>query len=572
MPALCFNIPFIASKPRFAALEVWFTVLLSALVRFVFASLASAGLVTAAPLLAQAQAGPSGGAAPPVSVALSVGEDGLIARYRFAQPAARLHLGAPLSEAVDRLRLDGEPARMEAGIAHCGPDCRFTEAELTRMAPVVRGYPDYIDAGACGVWADVSAFVPLNPQTGAARAVAVTVGGRETVFDGEHPSYVAVRAPERAPVCDGAGVMAEDRLGASAARMAADYGLIFGALAQGAPQVVIAPAGALVAGVRGVRGAAAGDDLIFLFAEPDEAAPLDAALAVLSHEMAHLWIGRRARLHPQFEQAWITEGAAEYLSLKQLLRTDMASQRFVLDQLSRHISACLSVIGEARLLLNDSTQEGAFPYNCGTLIAVFADRAAQAAGSSFEAALADMIADPVFTAGQASGLDYAAGLGAHMGRAEARVLRQDFLAPVPDKRARMLAALKAAGLGEESRRLGATDPGYLASVAARHVLTQLCPDGGGRFWFDSGVVLELAPACHGPAGTSELTAIDGEDPLAEPQRALDALAASCGPGGPLTVSLGEESLELNCGAALPEYFRGFALDEARALETLTGGP
>ncbi|MGX6648740.1 M61 family metallopeptidase [Maricaulaceae bacterium MS644] len=508
----------------------------------------------------------------PVVAELYLGEDGLIARYRFTEPAERLYLGAPLSEAVDRLRLDGEPARFEAGIAHCGAECRFTEAELTRMAPVVRGYPDYIDAGACGVWADVPAFVPLDPQTGEALAGAITVSGREIAVTDEHPSYVAVRAPERTPVCDEAGVMAEDRLGASAARMAADYGVIFGPLAPGAPQIVMAPAGALDEGVRGVRGAAAGDDLIFLFTEPGEAPPLDTALAVLSHEMAHLWIGRRARLHPQFEQAWITEGAAEYLSLKQLLRTDMASQRFVLDQLSRHISACLLVIGEARLLLNGSTQEGAFPYNCGTLIAVFADRAAQAAGSSFEAALADMIADPVFTRAQASGLDYAAGLGAHMGRAEARALHQVFLAPVLDKRARMLTALRDADLGEESRRGGAGDPGYLASVAARHVLTQLCPDGGGRFRIDSGVVLELAPACHGPAGTSELTAIDGVDPMAEPQRALDALAASCGPGGPLTLSLGDEPHELNCGAALPHYFRGFALNEARALEVLSAGP
>lgn len=547
----------------FAALEVWFTVLLSALAR-----LALAGLVlAAAPMLAQAQQG----WIPPVSVTLTVGEDGLIARYRFSEPEARLHLGAPLSEAVDRLMLDGEPARIEAGIAHCGPDCRFTEAELTRMAPVVRGYPDFIDAGACGVWADASAYVPLDPQTGEALAGAITVEGREIVVTGEHPRYVAVRAPERTPVCDGVGVMAEDRLGASAARMAADYGVIFGPLAPGAPQIVTAPARALEAGVGGVRGAAAGDALIFLFSEPGEAPQLDAALAVLSHEMAHLWLGRRARLHPQFEQAWITEGAAEYLSLKQLLRTDLGAERFVLDQLSRHISACLSAIGEAQLLLNGSTQEGAFPYNCGTLIAVFADRAAQVAGSSFEAAMADMIADPAFASGQASGLDYAAGLGAHMSRADEQVMREDLLAPVPDKRARMLAALSAAGLGQESRR-GRAAPHYLASVAADHVVSQLCLEGGGRFWIDSSVVLELAPACNGPAGTSELTAIAGIDPLAAPQAALDALAASCGPGEPLTLSLGEERHELTCHAPLLAYFHGFALNGARALEVLSARP
>jgi hypothetical protein len=561
-------------KTCLAALKVWFTVLHCAVSRLAPSRLALAGLalaglaLAAAPMLAQAQQDET----PPVRVALSVGEDGLIARYRFLEPAVRLQLGAPLSEAVDRLILEGEPARIEAGIAHCGPDCRFGEAELTRMAPVVRGYPDYIDAGACGVWADVSAYVPLDTQTGEPLAGAITVGGREIAFTGEHPHYVAVRAPERTPVCDGAGVMAEDRLGASAARMAADYGLIFGPLAPGAPQIVAAPASAaLDAGVRGVRGAAAGDDLIFLFSEPGDALQLDAALAVLSHEMAHLWIGRRARLHPQFEQAWITEGAAEYLSLKQLLRTDMATQRFVLDQLSRHISACLSVIGEAQLLLNGSTQEGAFPYNCGTLIAVLADRAAQVAGSSFEAAMADMIVDPAFTSAQASGLDYAAGLGAHMSRADEQVMRQDWLASMPDKRARLLASLSAADLGQESRRGGAT-PAYLASVAADHVLAQLCPEGGGRFWIDSGVVLELAPACHGPAGTSELTAIAGIDPLAAPQAALDALAASCGPGGPLTLSLGDVPHELSCGAALPVYFRGFSLNEARALETLAAGP
>jgi hypothetical protein len=558
---------FAALKVCFTAPEVWFTVLVTVLLTAVSRLALAAMALVAAPMLALAQQGETA----PVNVTLSVGEAGLIARYRFSEPASRLHLGAPLSEAVDRLMLDGEPARMEAGVAHCGPDCRFTEAELTRMAPVVRGYPDYIDAGPCGAWADLSAYAALDSQTGETLAGAMSVGGREIALTGEHPHYVAVRAPERSPVCDGADVMAEDRLGASAARMAADYGLIFGPLAPGTPQIVAAPASALEAGVGGVRGAAAGDGLIFLFSEPGAAPQRHAALAVLSHEMAHLWIGRRARLHPQFEQAWITEGAAEYLSLKQLLRIEMAGERFVLDQLSRHISACLSAIGEAELLLIGSTQEGGFPYNCGTLIALFADRAAQAVGSGFEAALADMIADPAFTRGQASGLDYAAGLGAHMSRADEQVMREDLLAPVPDKRARMLAALSAAGLGQESRR-GRAVPAYLASVAARHVVSQLCPEGGGRFWIDSGVVLELAPACHGPAGTSELTAIAGIDPLAAPQAALDALAASCGPGGPLTLSLGEARHELTCHAPLPAYFHGFALNEARALEVLSTRP
>ncbi len=547
----------------FAALEVWFTVLLFALAR-----LALAGLVLAtAPIPAQAQQDGT----PPVSVALTVGEDGLIARYRFLEPAARLHLGAPLNEAVDRLKLDGESARIEAGLADCGPDCRFTEARLTRMAPAVRGYPDFINAGACGVWADVSAYVALDPQTGEALVDEITAEGREIALGGEPPQYVAVRAPERTPICDGVGIMAEDRLGASAARMTADYGAIFGLLSPGAPQIVAAPAGPLGPGVLGVRGVAVGDDLIFLFAAPGDAPDRDAALAVLSHEIAHLWIGRRARLHPQFDQAWITEGAAEYLSLKQLLRTRLAGEDFVLDQLSRHIGACLSAIDEARLLLNGSTQQGAFPYHCGTLIAVFADRAAQAAGSSFEAAMADIIASPAFRTGQASGLDYAAGLGAHMGGANETVMREVMLAPIPHKRVRILSALSDAGLGAEEEA-GRAAPAYLASVAARHVLSQLCPDGGGRFWIDSGVVLELESECHGPAGTSVLTDVAGADPLAAPQSALDALAASCGRGGGLTIGLGEEPYELTCTAPPSDYFRGFALNRARALEVLSARP
>jgi len=540
--------------------------------------------LAAAAAPASAQAG-SGQAAPtasdgaveapgPVRTEIEIGAQGLTARYRFSAPVDSLRLAAPVSEAVDRVRLDDEPGRFAGGIAHCGPDCRFSEAELTRFAPAVRGYPDLIDAGECGYWADVSAYAPADPQTGAPLDGVLAVAGREIALSGEHPQYEAVRAPVRAPVCADVTVMAEDRLAASSARMAADYGAIFGPLPR-PPQVIAAPAGSLGPGVDGVRGAAAGDGLIFLFADPEDAPSVEAALAVLSHEMAHLWIGRRARLHPQFDQAWITEGAAEYLSLKQLLRTDMAGDTFVLDRMSRHVSACLSVIGEARLLLNGSTQTGAFPYNCGATIALFADRAAQAAGSSFEAAMADMVADPVFRSGRASGLDYAARLDGHMGPDAGRTLRDSLLAPTAGKRARLLAALNEAGLGVEAER-GAAAPDYLASVAARHVLTGLCPEGGGRFRIDSGVVLELGQACHGPAGTSELTAIAGEDPLESPQAALDALAAACGPGGPqdesLTVRLGAETHELECDQPLPDYFRGFALDEARTLVVLTTGP
>lgn len=568
----------------------------------VFASLAVVAAPASSPAASRVQpAEESDRRTSPVRAQLEVSEEGLTARYRFVAPAARLRLAAPMSETVDRVELDGEPGRFSAGAAHCGPDCQFSEARLTRFAPATRGYPDHVDAGECGFWADVSAYAPLDPETGESLAGSLMLDDREIALTGEHPQYAALRAPARTPVCAAVDLMAEDRLAASARRMTGDYGAIFGLLPAGEPLVIVARAPTVGAGVRGVRGVAAGDGLVFLFAAPDDqaggapanaadtgSAPAqepgsglrpersaeptpEAALAVLSHEIAHLWIGRRARLHSQFEQAWITEGAVEYLSLKQLLRTDLASERFVLDQLSRHVSACLSVIEEARLLLNDSTQTGGFPYNCGTVIAVFADSAAQAAGSSFEAAAADMVAAPVFKAAMASGLDYAARLGAHMSAENQALMRDSLLAEVPGKRARLVSALRAAGLGEEAAR-GDADPAYLVSVAVRHVVSQLCPAGGGRFWIDSDVILELENSCRGPAGTSELTAIDGVDPLDAPRTALEALEGACGSGERVTLRLGAEPHELRCTTPLPDYFRGFALDEARALAILTAGP
>ena len=118
------------------------------------------------------------------------------------------------------MRLDGAAARLQGGAAGCGDACRFTEAELHRFAPGPRAYPDFIDAGACGLWADVSAYAPMDPHTGKPVEGRFTIGGRVIELSGEAPQYVAVRAPERAPVCADVAVMAEDRLGASAARMA----------------------------------------------------------------------------------------------------------------------------------------------------------------------------------------------------------------------------------------------------------------------------------------------------------------------------------------------------------------
>ncbi|MFW5660858.1 MAG: hypothetical protein ACOC05_05665 [Oceanicaulis sp.] len=532
------------------------------------------GVIDALASLALAAAPPAAG---PVEVRLEARETGVAARYLFAEPADTLRLAAPVSEAHDRVTLDGAPARLTQGEAQCGRDCRFAEAELLRYAPSPGGYPEIVQAGACGLWADVSAFTPLDPVTGEALTTRLTVGEHAVELTGEAPQYVALRAPERGPACADAPFMAEDLLAANAARMASDYGLIFGGLAAGATQVVAAGEDALgVAlgrGRGGVRGAAAGDDLIFLFADPDAPPAASRVLAVLSHEIAHLWIGRRARLHPQFEQAWITEGAAEYLSLKQLLRIEAAREADVLSELSRHLNHCLSALETGRLLLNGSTRSGAFPYNCGTLAAFYADAAAQAAGSSFEAAMADIVADPAFRSARSSGLDYLAVLGAHMGAQAEREFSELILAPVDDKPARVAGLLARAGLGATGDA-GGRGPSqtYLKTVLARHALALLCPVEAGGFRLDEGIVLELDRACDGPDGTSVLSAVNGVDPAVRPQAALDVIAAGCNTGAPTRLRLSGQTLSASCTRPPPDYFGGFTLNEPRALEILSAAP
>ncbi|MGJ3231645.1 MAG: hypothetical protein ACFE0P_07600 [Oceanicaulis sp.] len=523
---------------------------------------ASALLTSLALAIAQAPAAP---AAPAAEVSLEAGDPGIAAHYRFSQPADRLRLGAPLHGSLDRVTLDGADGRLSGGEGRCGEACEFTGARLHRFAPSRRAYPEFIEAGACGLWAELSAFAPIDPVTGDLQAGAMTLGGREIALTGEAPQYAAVRTPERGPACAAVPVLAEDRLAASAARMSADYGTMFGHL-PGPPRLILAER--TRADARPVSGAAAGDDLIFLFADPD-AAPQD-VLGVLSHEIAHLWIGRRARLHPQFEQAWIYEGAAEYLSLKQRLRIEAAEPDKVAAELERHAGGCLAAIDDHRLTLNRSSAEGPFPYHCGTLTAFYADQAMQAAGSSFEAAIADMVADPAFKSADASALEFVDILGAHMGAREESVLREVVLADRPNKQARFLSLLSEAGLGEEGAADGPA-PAHLAAAAARHVTETLCPAGGGRFWIDRGVVLELSAACEGPEGTSELTAVAGAAPLEAPRAALEALER-CAAGGAVEIVLGAEPRSLTCGETPLDYFRGFALNRTRALEILRAAP
>lgn len=494
----------------------------------------------------------------PVAVRLEAHETGVAARYRFADPAERLRLAAPVHQARDRVSLDGAPARLREGRAECGDDCSFVEAELLRYAPSPGGYPEIVQAGRCGLWADIAAFAPLDPGAGEALASRVTVAGREIELTGDAPQYVALRVPEREPACADIALMAEDRLAANAARMVADYALIFGRPPAGAPRVIAADKDALDAalepGREGVRGAAAGDDLIFLFSSADAAPDAVSVLAVLSHEIAHLWIGRQARLHPQFQQAWIIEGAAEYLSLKQLLRIDAASGEAVLEEVSRHVNACLAALETGRLLLNGSTRTGAFPYNCGTMTAFYADAAAQAAGSSFEAAMADIVADPAFRAARASALDYLATLGAHMGEAAEARFADLLLAPVDAKQARVAALLETAGLGAAGSADAAGAPApHLAAALARHGLALLCPEGEGGFRLDDGVVLDLSPACEGPAGTSVLRSVGGIDPVSRPAAALEAIAARCTAGEAVRLRLGAQTLRARCTRPTPDY-------------------
>jgi hypothetical protein len=471
---------------------------------------------------------------------------------------------------VDRVHLDGAPGRLSAGLAGCGPDCRFTSAALHRYAASARAYPEIIDAGACGLFADLSAFAPVDPATGEILPVRFQLGDRTVRPSGDAPEYAVVRAPDRTLVCAQTTLMAEDRLAASAARMADDYGAVFGHLPVGAPRLIVTTAPGPAPGRGGLRGVAAGDDLVFLFVEPGANPAAERALAVLSHEIAHLWIGRRARLHPQFEQAWIYEGAAEYLSLKQSLRIDLLDDAAALDTLARHASACLAALDTARLLLNGSTQTGGFAYHCGTLVAFYADQAMQLAGSRFEAAMADLVAGRRFRAGEASALDVLGVLSAHMDANAEAALRHVFLADIPEKRTRVLAALAAAGLGVERRGGEPAPAAYLARVAADHVLANLCPAGAGAVRVEDGLILELSPDCDGPAGTSELVSINGADPRRAPYAALDVLDTACGSDGAARIGLGEEVYEIACAAPLPAYFDGFALDRARALSVLSG--
>ncbi|XBQ17347.1 MAG: hypothetical protein ABL308_05565 [Oceanicaulis sp.] len=534
------------------------------------------GLFLAAALgLSGAQTAPASAPAPtaPVTMTLHAEEDGARVVWRFPQPQRTLRLAAPLSPMRHAVTLDGAAARIVRGAAGCGPDCRFQTAGA-RLSPGSGPravFPMVIEAGECGLWVDLSAVQPIDPVTGANLTLAVTANGQTLAPAGTAPDYIAMRAPERGPVCAATDLIAEDRLSAMLRRSAQDYGRIFGRL-EAPPDLILAEGRFGAPGRNGLRGAAVSEDLLIVLAEPGADADRTTLAGLVSHEAAHIWLGRRARFHPDFHEPWIIEGAAEYLSLKQLLRTELAGADVVLDAAARHTGACLAALDRRRLRLSGSDEAGPFAYNCGVLIALYADAAAQAAGSSFEAIAADMVADRAFRAGQATPVDFLRILAAHIGPDAMRALRTNVLeGPDLGKRNRTLALFSAAGLGEESAAPDA-DPVYLAGVAADRVVSALCPEGAGRWWIDEGVVIELGPACRGPEGTSELTSIEGAKLPVEAGRALLAMDRACAADGTVSFRLGPEDAAAHCSGLEPDWFRGFAMNRDRMLEVLRGAP
>ena len=84
----------------------------------------------------------------------------------------------------------------------------------------------------------------------------------------------------------------------------------------------------------------------------------------VAHEVLHLWIGKTFYQAPNTQHAWLSEGAAEYLSLTaQEDFTDPSSQQ-ALNEVSERLTSCLRTLGD-KSMTDPAASRGSAPYDCG---------------------------------------------------------------------------------------------------------------------------------------------------------------------------------------------------------------
>lgn len=289
---------------------------------------------------------------------------------------------------------------------------------------------------------------------------------------------------------------------------------------------------------------------------------------LISHEIVHLWIGKRFRLNePETAANLIHEGAAEYLSLLHSAENmDDSSERleFLARQLSQHVNACLDSLPFSGFLGADMPQTGRAPYDCGVLVAFFSDvelrnlsngeqNYATNWGVLFARRLSDNRVDYSLSEWLGASGDHALPLSSEL--LYASQIDADLVSTL------------FSGIGikmsEFDRTITATEA--LNRWLARSLLSHQCPEAQSLgFWTDkqNRVLTIDALGCDRSLHLVEIDSINGVNLFEDATGGFEAYVTGCRNSGYTQLGLGSEVVgRFSCPAVMPSLPKRYEITE-----------
>ncbi len=480
-------------------------------------------------------------------VTLAAASDGVVARYSLSRPAARFRFDSQIAD----IRIEGWTLE-DKGLAWDGDavvsrDGRPFRAFTVKVLPDARQrdriYPALTRLGPKG-WVIYEPHFAAHVDQGPTRLTMTLPRGHMVLPALNRPPPDESGYVFFGPKTYGSGevgkVVADPAMPAwlvAAARRDADEATTFFTDRLGAP--LAAPPLMLLERYEGkardFRGDVSNGQTVFLrfyggaWADPDAASVLRIG-QFTAHEYFHFWNGRRFRPLEADTAAWLHEGAAEYASRLAMVTAGRFDDAAMRKSLEASVNGCIAALGD-RGLRASGPKTGRAVYDCGVVAQWLADlqvRAASSGGRDVLDAWKAVFADDG-AARQGYGVtDFLREAGAPAGSP-----LDLLLAPTEGRWSRLATALKPFGAVVTLGRSGPLD----RRDVMFHLLGQACSgDAHGFFANEASIRLDTGKTCGPLSGDPEIDAVAGEDIMAAPSAAFDAVQTACAQGGTVTFS------------------------------------
>jgi hypothetical protein len=318
------------------------------------------------------------------------------------------------------------------------------------------------------------------------------------------------------------------------------------------PVVVVAETARQRAGNYGWRGDTT-DNFMFLRFEgagwsDDDPARRRIADTFVRHEAFHFWNGWQMRQDVSGQQAWLSEGSAEFAALGSALEHGVIDAGYFDAAIAGHLNDCRELIGGAPLR-GPAGNWGRAPYACGTAVQWIGSLGPGGASGAFDRFLGQW-RDVFSGAGQGARV-YS--VDAYRERVASRTQNAAALSLIlqtdGEQRWQSLGpALTAAGA---TIATGAPDAAVLRSRLLMHLLAQTCSGQFGFYAHDGFVTLDTGTRCAPAPVDPEVDAIGGRSLFDDISGSYDEVSRRCAAGQEVPLSRrGAHPWRLRCSRPL----------------------